>query len=181
MKLRFIFFVIALYCAATPALAQHIAPTSFNSRILMSHNIERARVGVPPLVWSESLAHNAQSWADELARSRRFEHSPQQTGATPQGENLWMGTAAAYSAEEMVQAWIDERADFIPGIFPANTRTGNWEGIAHYTQLIWRNTTQVGCALAHNQEDEYLVCRYSKAGNWFGEDPFGKNVTHLRQ
>ena len=35
--------------------------------ILVVHNSERAAVGVPPLVWSNSLAAGAQAWAEHLA------------------------------------------------------------------------------------------------------------------
>ena len=35
--------------------------------ILAVHNSERAAVGVPPLVWSDTLAASAQAWAEHLA------------------------------------------------------------------------------------------------------------------
>jgi hypothetical protein len=31
--------------------------------------------------------------------------------------------------------------------------------------MIWPTTTRVGCALATNASTDYLVCRYSPAGN----------------
>jgi hypothetical protein len=37
---------------------------------------------------------------------------------------------------------------------------------------MWRDTRQVGCALAKGQENEILVCRYSAAGNVEGEQAF---------
>ena len=151
-----------------------IAPTSdgrFYERILARHNGERARVGVPPLVWSDRLAHDAAGWAQYLAKSDKFEHAPDGNRNNLEGENLWMGTTHAFSPEEMIDGWIDERTDFIPGIFPNVTRTSNWEDVGHYTQLIWANTTQVGCALSSNQNNDYLVCRYSSPGNWMGENP----------
>ena len=152
---------------AAPALAD--MPAGFVTRILASHNAERANVGAPPMNWNASLAADAQVWADHLAQTGRFEHSPQPPREHAVGENLWMGTAHAYSFEEMVGGWIDERKDFVDGIFPNVSRTGNWEDVGHYTQLIWADTQEVGCALSSNGADEYLVCRYAKAGNWFGE------------
>ena len=68
--------------------------------------------------------------------------------------------------------WIEEKKDYRPGIFPANSRTGKFEDIGHYTQLMWRATGKVGCALANGRPYEVLVCRYREAGNVEGERPF---------
>jgi hypothetical protein len=41
--------------------------------------------------------------------------------------------------------------------------------------MIWPTTTRVGCALASTPRTDYLVCRYSPAGNidgrWVGPVP----------
>lgn len=144
-----------------------------NQRWLAAHNRERAAVGVPALAWSEALARDAAIWATHQAKTKSFEHAPLRTGKDDQGENLWMGTKGAFSAEEMIASWIDERKMFKRGRFPTVSTSGNWLDVGHYTQLIWRNTTMIGCAIAANAEDEYLVCRYSPPGNWTGQDPFG--------
>ena len=52
-----------------------------------------------------------------------------------------------------------------PGIFPTVSRSGNWETVGHYTQMVWPTTTRVGCAVASNASNDFLVCRYSPAGN----------------
>ncbi len=158
------------------AHAGAVAPDapSVAQRLLQSHNIERQRVGVRPLVWSDRLAKDAAIWAHYLAATGRFEHAPNRPENDLEGENLWMGTVGAYTPEEMVGGWVDERADFVPGTFPRVTRTANWEDVGHYTQLIWHSTTQVGCAVAHNKSDDVLVCRYATPGNWMGENPLGK-------
>ena len=143
----------------------------FNQRLLAAHNEERAAMGVPPLQWNDSLAADARVWANELAASGRFEHSPDEAGKEPEGENLWAGTPRAFSPEAMVHLWASEKRDYRPGIFPANSRSGDVENVGHYTQLIWRSSRQVGCATAVGQREEFLVCRYSEAGNVYGERP----------
>jgi hypothetical protein len=90
----------------------------------------------------------------------------------PQGENLWLGTESHFSPEEMVGTWIEEKSHFKPGIFPDNSRTGDLDDVGHYTQLMWRGTERVGCAIRANGEYDILVCRYSAAGNVIGERPF---------
>ncbi len=146
----------------------------FTERVLARHNGERANVGVKPLVWDDKLAVAAAAWARTLAATRQFEHSPDDPDAAPQGENLWMGTAGAYSFDDMVDGWIEERRYYRRGLFPKVTTTRNWADVGHYTQLIWHTTTRVGCALATGGGNDVLVCRYSPAGNWDGENPVGE-------
>ena len=81
------------------------------------------------------------------------------------GENLWRGTRAQFSYDVMVGVMVDEARHFQPGAFPNNSRTGNWSDVAHYTQIVWPTTTEVGCALAPSATTDYFVCRYAPTGN----------------
>ena len=72
----------------------------------------------------------------------------------------------------MVGMWIAEKSNYKAGIFPANSRTGRLEDVGHYTQLMWRDTRKVGCAVVGGRSEEYMVCRYSNGGNVIGERPF---------
>ena len=137
--------------------------------MMTMHNAARASVRRPPLVWDASLADDARGYAREMARTRRFEHSPQPRGNPNQGENLWTGTRGAYRYDEMAQHWIDEQRDFVNRASPNFSRTGDYRDVGHYTQIIWSRTTRVGCAMASSARDEYLVCRYVVAGNVVGE------------
>ena len=139
----------------------------FAARVLDLHNRERQRVGMPPLAWSDELAADAREWAAELARANRFEHSPARL-RRDQGENLFRGTAGAYSLDEMIGDFIEERGDFHPGRFPDVANDGSWENVGHYTQLIWPRTREVGCAVVRGGEWDLLACRYAPAGNVIG-------------
>ncbi len=156
---------------AVPAAAQPLIASQFPSRVLAAHNRERALVGAPPLVWDNDLGTSAATYAQQLAFTGRFEHSDR-AARRGIGENLWTGTHGAYSVEAMIGAWASEKRVFFPGIFPANSRTGNWIDIGHYSQVIWPTTQRIGCALAATARTDYLVCRYSPAGNingrWVG-------------
>jgi hypothetical protein len=102
-------------------------------------------------------------------RLGRFEHSPaNHDDPDVQGENLWGGTPGAFGPEDMVGYWIAEKRDYKPGIFPAVSRSGRLENVGHYTQVIWRDTARVGCAIASGPREEVLVCRYSEGGNVIG-------------
>lgn len=148
-------------CAAMPVPASYQAA----SRLLAAHNSERARMGVAPLRWDPSLAASAASYGPALARLGRLQHSPK-AYRPGQRENLWMGTRGAFRPEQMVGNWIAEKAYFrAGGPFPHVSRTGNWSDVAHYTQVVWRGTTHVGCAIYPAGRWDYLICRYSPPGN----------------
>jgi uncharacterized protein YkwD len=145
--------------------------TSFDERILVAHNQERLELGLEPLNWDPALAQSAQRWADYLASSGQFAHAPENP-RDPEGENLWAGTKNYFQPEAMVGAWIREKQFFRPGVFPNNSTTGRVADVGHYTQLVWRATTEVGCAEATSEREDILVCRYAEAGNYRGERPF---------
>jgi Cysteine-rich secretory protein family len=165
--------------AATPSAA---APNSFAAqfpgRVLAVHNAVRASAGLAPMAWDPALGASAAAYATRLAFSNRFEHSTS-SARRGAGENLWMGTRGAFAVERMVSDWASERRMFVPGVFPAVTRTANWADVGHYTQIIWPTTTRVGCALATNARADYLVCHYSPAGN-VGGRPVGIPARSVR-
>ncbi len=136
------------------------------------HNAARASARVPELIWDDALAKDAEGYARELARQARFEHSKQPRGNPPQGENLWTGTRGAYRYDEMAQHWIDEQRFFVNAAVPNVSRSGKFADVGHYTQIVWRTTTRVGCGFASNKRDDYLVCRYLAAGNVWGQKAF---------
>jgi hypothetical protein len=148
----------------TSAAAATNDASQMPARILAVHNAARAQAGVPPLAWDPALGEAAARYAVYLALTNTFQHSDrsQRPGT---GENLWMGTRGAFSYEAMAGRWAGESRDFVPGVFPAVSRSGNWENVGHYTQMVWPTTTRVGCAVASNARNDILVCRYSPAGN----------------
>lgn len=140
-------------------------------RLLTIHNAERARIGVPPLRWNPALARQAGDWAKVLLARGRLEHASH-TERRGSGENLWMGTAGAWNAEAMVGMFLDERRHFRPAAFPDVSLTGNWADVGHYTQVVWRDTREVGCAITAGNGMDVLVCRYFPAGNVLGKSPY---------
>lgn len=158
--------------ASMPMLMGAIDQTSnLQARVLAAHNRERTALGIEPLRWNPSLAASARQWADHLTATQRFEHAPERSD-DPEGENLWAGTRGYYAVEAMVDGWVREKRYFRPGTFPYNSTTGHVADVGHYTQLVWRRTRQVGCALAIGAHEDVLVCRYAEAGNYLGEQPF---------
>jgi hypothetical protein len=154
----------------TPSPSTSTPANAMAKTILDRHNFYRSQVGVPPLKWSDTLATNAQGWANQLAAKggKTLQHSQ----GSGEGENLWMGTTGYFSHQTMVDGWGEEKQYYQAGIFPDVSTTGNWSDVGHYTQLVWRNTTEVGCAIATAGGNDILVCRYSKPGNYMGQKAF---------
>lgn len=171
LKTAFVTGAILSLTVYGKSLAQQEATqASIAEQLLAAHNHYRAEVGVPPLVWSNTLANHAQDWADYLASigGNSLQHSQD----TEEGENLWLGTSGYYSHTDMVDSWGAEKQYFMEGTFPDVSSTGDWTDVGHYTQIIWRNTTEVGCGLAEAGGNDILVCRYSPPGNYLGQPAY---------
>lgn len=137
--------------------------------VLAAHNRYREEVGVPPLEWSNDLADQASAWASQLTSNLQFQHS----GAKGEGENIWMGTSGAYSFTQMVDSFGQEKRNFTNGVFPNVSNTGSWFDVGHYTQMVWRDTTHVGCDGIDGPDGNYrFVCRYTPPGNVINSQVF---------
>jgi hypothetical protein len=134
-----------------------------SAQMLAVHNAERAAVGVPPLQWDAALQASATAYAGELARTGRLVHSPR-AGRGAERENLSKGMLG-WTPSQMLRNWVVEKRNFVAGIYPNVSRTGRWEDVSHYTQMIWPTTSRVGCGMARGRGNQWLVCRYIPGGN----------------
>ncbi|KAI1094043.1 PR-1-like protein [Rostrohypoxylon terebratum] len=85
----------------------------------------------------------------------------------PYGENLALGCSDAPSCVDM---WASEVTGYDYG------SPGFGESTGHFTQLVWRDTTDVGCGavLCPGNGGWYLACEYWPRGNIIGA--FGEEV-----
>jgi len=130
--------------------------------ILKTHNEYRTAVGIDDIKWSEELAESAQAWADQLAVNCDFEHSD-----SGFGENIWRGTEGFFTLEDAVNSWGEEEEFYD---VDSNECVGG--DCLHYTQIVWENTTEVGCGTAVCNGFLVLVCQYNPAGNIIGQRPY---------
>ena len=150
--------------AAKAALAAPGMSAQDINAITAHHNKVRADVGVEPLQWSTELAANAQQWAEQLAISGcQMKHrSPNRYG-----ENLFQGTFGAYVAVDAAKAWETEKKDYDGGVLTES----NWGRAGHYTQIVWHQTTRLGCGQAICKSTLIVACNYEPAGNVIGRSP----------
>ena len=153
--------VVSCFCVVFLASAALHSET-IRREILDAHNRVRSGVGVPPLVWSDELAAVAQGWANQLISEGRLRHR-----ANPRyGENLYLISGARATPNDVISAWAAEAKDYDYRTNTCSSRCG------HYTQIIWRSTKAVGCAVARSRSTEVWVCEYSPPGNYVGERPY---------
>lgn len=153
--------------------AETVAPKP----MLAAHNSVRHRHGVPPMTWSRPLARDAAAWADHLALQRHCEmHHARGTG---EGENLFWASPVSWSdgrrdiqsvtPAQVVKSWASEEADYDY----AGNRCRPGKECGHYTQIVWKNSREVGCAMrVCRDKSQIWVCRYSPPGNWVGDRPY---------
>jgi len=163
-----LFFFLVLKGHAQSAKAVYDDP-AFISAVLKEHQMYRGELQLPALSWSPALAKDALAWGQHLASIDKGEHDQGIRGQ--EGENLWWGSTGAFSYEEMVDMWGNEKKSFKYDTYP-NCSTSRSAIVGHYTQMVWRNTQSVGCALVSNGKTDFLVCRYSAPGNVVGQKPY---------
>ncbi len=161
--------------SSSPAQAQTaIDLATLQSSALSKHNTYRTTHQSPNLVLSDSLKSSAQAWADQIAKSGNFAHS-----TTSNGENIYSSYTTASSiaadtlANDAVQSWYSEVSNY------DYAKPGFSDNTGHFTQVVWKSTTQLGCGAAKGTETIngtvynafYVVCQYSPAGNLEGQYP----------
>ena len=130
---------------------------------LVAHNTIREKAWGNPvdLEWSPELAAQAKEYAESMAGSGIFAHSNTTNSqiCDPDknykcGENLSkdFGISVAVTPMETVQRWYNECEEY-PGSYTSSS--------GHYTQVVWKNAKQVGCAYGtNNLGEQYGVCLY---------------------
>lgn len=141
-------------------------PLSYGERseILDLHN--RLRPDFQRLQWDVGLEDSAARWASQMAAYGQM--MPDSTLRGALGENLFMAPSGRYTFGDVGRIWASERASFRPGIYPNVTGYGSSAQVTNYTQMIWPDTTHVGCAVERAPRADFFVCRYSPAGNIYG-------------
>ncbi len=152
----------------TPTVSQDSTPQQLSATAqtwLDAHNKYRRLHKVADLKWSDKLAKSAQAFADTC---------PQGHSSTNYGENLAWGNWAD-KVNVPVDKWYtleEPKHNYASNEF--STQSG------HFAQLVWKNTTEVGCAYKQGCQFQAMkngsayVCLYNPAGNVIGD--FTKNV-----
>ena len=137
------------------------------------HNIKRAlHYNTPAATRSAELELQAQAYANTCPTGHAL-----RAARNNAGENLyWAGGSgmgsAAQSYADAVSHWYDEVAHWDFGL---SRSSGGATG--HFTQIVWRSSVEIGCAVNSNCNNMFsgmrnsaVVCRYAPAGNMMGRE-----------
>ncbi len=130
-----------------------------------AHNQWRVRVGVPRVRWNAELAAGAQAYADTCPSGHStYDYRADTGGFALVGECLWGGSDVLAG----IAAFVAERADYDFGTVITES---NYLDFGHYTQVVWEETTDIGCAVG-DCGTYPTVCWYGATGNYTGETPY---------
>ncbi|KAK1781167.1 CAP domain-containing protein [Copromyces sp. CBS 386.78] len=192
--------VVAAPAAATstkqePATTKVDSPAAssagdYADTLLYHHNIHRSNHSADAMTWGESYA----KYAQEAAAPCKFQHDLT-PGGGGYGQNIamWGSSntqvvldkgAAKAGAQATTNMWYNGELPLWPASNYGNDNpdTSNFESWGHFSQLVWKESKEVGCytqycpkgTMSTQMDVWYTVCNYYPPGNMGGA--YGKNV-----
>jgi len=148
-------------------VASLVSAQSEADQYLSPHNQARQAVGagIPDLAWSDTLQAYATNWAINRANTADCDLSH---SGGPYGENIFWSSGQSTPADA-VTAWVNEKQfyDYASNSCAAGQICG------HYTQVVWRNSQNLGCGSATcNAGGKFVVCSYDPPGNFIDQKPY---------
>eukprot|EP00659_Diplonema_papillatum_P023440 gene23440-biopygen6176 len=151
--------------------------------VVATHNKLREHHGSCPVTYSDTIAAwtKASAGFQTTCKDMKLTHnaSPPKNDATGDtyGENIYFKGSQVqlqdWDPANGVFTWYcKEEAcyDYNAAVFTPNS--------GHFTQVVWKQSTEVGCALCHVKGTQwtslYFMCNYLSAGNYGGQ--FAANV-----
>ena len=134
---------------------------------------------LPPMVWDANAARVAQDWADNCEWGHNGNRSDEYAALT--GEATYVGENVAADSYPMTPT---ERANSTVGRWAAEATDYDYvnnscsDTCGHYTQLVWRSSSALGCAIAScptilgGGPGHFVVCNYVPGGNYTGQLPY---------
>ncbi|KAF2147636.1 PR-1-like protein [Myriangium duriaei CBS 260.36] len=143
--------------------------------ILRHHNAHRANASVPNLVWSDTMAQNAQTAATGCV----YQHNLT-PGGGGYGQNIGAGYLSTQMGAFITEGMYNNEVNNYPTPYGANNPDlSNFSEWGHYSQIVWGATTEVGCYTADcsatgltntaGTPPYFTVCNYYPAGNVVGQ------------
>jgi pathogenesis-related protein 1 len=131
---------------------------------------------LPPVSWDPILADSAYNYLVKCKSSgtTMVDHNANRSsdyvalgGSGYVGENIYAMQGAAAKPTDAVDLWMSEASSY-----DYATNTGD---AGHYTQVVWRDSVHIGCAIVTCSAMKYsntILCDYSPGGNMNGKKPY---------
>ncbi|ETN36707.1 uncharacterized protein HMPREF1541_08985 [Cyphellophora europaea CBS 101466] len=144
-------------------------PSDYAKNMIDAHNSHRRNHSATALTWSDELADIAQ----KIGESCVYAHDTK-TGGGGYGQNIGAGIIPSRGAAMITNYMYNGEFDLYPG-YGSEPNMELFEKWGHFSQIVWKNTSQVGCATVHcpgglantgnNISPHFTVCNYRPAGN----------------
>ncbi len=146
---------------------QQITNDEIKSVVDRTNQIRQIFYADAPIQWSQTLANSAQTYANNIASTGITKHSN-----SDYGENL-IAASYAINYTQATNEWYAENSYYDY----SNNSCESGKVCGHYTQLIWKETTKMGCGSAIYSTGKYIgwsvvICHYNPPGNYVGETPY---------
>jgi len=177
MKVAIVLFTIVALLHALSSLTDEEIKA-----VLDVHNQARSKVCLSGLEWDDAAASVAQKYLDNNGGQCPSDHSSQSLrdssyknfggicsnpsfpycSTAMLGENIASGSIGYYSAADLVNLWVEEKSLFSCGTLPSFQYDSG-----HYSQIVWKGTTKVGCGIRDCPDGfTTLLCNYYPPGNF---------------
>ncbi|XP_057449458.1 STS14 protein-like [Lotus japonicus] len=160
-------FIVSAQAATAPAPAVPQL-TAAATEFLEAHNQARAAVGVEPLEWSEKLGKDASLFV--RYQRNKFGCGFANLTDSEYGGNQIMAGSVSVAPRVAVAEWVKEKDFYIH----ANNSCVAEHECGVYTQVVWRDSKEVGCSQAScvKEKASLTICFYDPPGNVVGESPY---------
>ena len=152
---------------------------AYYTELVNTHNNLRRKHGLTFLVKDSKLEKFAQETANDSLIAGTLKLGESYRNGQYYGQNLYLGSGNPHTGKYVTEYWYSENANY-------NYSTGksnNGATIGHFTQIVWKITQKIGCAVAVGRwkvykESYYICCYYYPGGNLPGL--YTKNVEKPR-
>jgi hypothetical protein len=131
---------------------------------------------LPPVSWDAALADTAYAYLGRCVSTDQalVDHNANRTadyaargGSGYVGENIFGSTGTSTPAAAL-NTWMSEASQFDYATSPIGTA-------GHYTQVVWRASVHIGCAIVDCRSVTYhsvVLCDYAPGGNVVTQKPY---------
>ena len=141
--------------------------SQFDLEALEAHNKYREKHHSPPLTLNKDLCKIAQAYAEKLLQNNSLSYSFGNYKGNDMGENIFMCQGSEATGTMATDDWYNE-------VKSHNFKKDFQKGTGHFTQIIWKDTKEVGFGIANRGNTYYVVANYYPPGNFLGQ--YSKNV-----
>lgn len=164
--------------ASPPAESPSPAPapaTGYAGVVVQHHNYHRSNHSAVDIEWDEGLA----STAAKIAATCVYEHNTEMDGGG-YGQNIAAGVDADGVARVITDMFYNGEVNYYTNLYGEDSPDmSNFEKWGHFSQIVWQETTKVGCATQYcsgglantgaNVPPHFTVCNYNPPGNFANE------------